>query len=688
MQRLQLYINNATSFDQVEMFDDESVVLTQSIKDIKDIGKVYADFTQTFTVPASQRNNKIFKHCYNYNITDGFDVRFLVEARIEINYAPFKNGFIQLEGVSLESGSPTNYKITFYGDVLKLKDVLGSNKISDIPSADLDLSMDITDFSLALTKEHDDVSQPEDGYIVPLITTDQELYYELIDSQDSGNLYYSIVRQGLKIYGLKYAIRLSKLISYIENDYGLTFASDSFFKDDTKDLPQLFMWLNAQTDVVDLKSGGDYNVDFTTLVGSGGGASGSINGNGDIVMNFTDTVQLNASPSSNHYDLVIKLNGDIYETLIDQQGAISNHPIDVTSGDILSITVNTYESGITVDDPNNINAAFWVTRFFLDGSTLKNDTFKTADTLSFNKFFVFNVAKNMPDITIIDLFSGLFKMFNLVSYVKPNGEIQVQPLPDYYAGGDTIDITKYIDREKTQINTSTLYDNILFEYEDTKSILADQHKESLSPQKFSWGGVRYDNNISNIVRGKKYEVKPPFAHMKFERILNRQDLTDPLSIQYGININIEGDTHKGKPLLFFYENVTLDREIAYVYNGILSSFSSGYTMNIPLNTPTTSSTSSIHFNPEFNEYTEYDADPDVDTPATTDTLFARFYDDTISNIFDFRSRLVKITVFLPSSIIQKISLDDTIIIRDQSFRINKMKTNLMNGKTEIELLTV
>ena len=216
------------------------------------------------------------------------------------------------------------------------------------------------------------------------------------------------------------------------------------------------------------------------------------------------------------------------------------------------------------------------------------------------------------------------------------------------------------------------------------SLLFPSHDQEM----FSWGGVRYDNNISNLVKGKKYEVKPPFAHMKFERILNRRDVTDPLSIQYGININIEGDPHKSKPLLFFYENVTLDREIAYVYNGILNSFSSGYTMNIPLNTPTTSSTSSIHFNPEFNEYTEYDADPDVDTPATTDTLFSRFYDDTISNIFDFRSRLVKITVFLPPSLIQKITLDDTIIIRDQAYRINKLKTNLMTGKSDIELLTV
>ena len=58
MLQLQLYIEG----QEVELYKDESITLTQSIQDIKDISKVFTDFTKTFNVPASKANNKIFKH--------------------------------------------------------------------------------------------------------------------------------------------------------------------------------------------------------------------------------------------------------------------------------------------------------------------------------------------------------------------------------------------------------------------------------------------------------------------------------------------------------------------------------------------------------------------------------------------------------------------------------------------------
>ena len=47
MRQLQLYINN----QRVDLFKDESVSLTQTIQNVKDIAKVFTEFTQTFSVP-------------------------------------------------------------------------------------------------------------------------------------------------------------------------------------------------------------------------------------------------------------------------------------------------------------------------------------------------------------------------------------------------------------------------------------------------------------------------------------------------------------------------------------------------------------------------------------------------------------------------------------------------------------
>ena len=56
MQKLQLYIGT----ERLELFKDETVSLTQTIQNVKDIKKIFTEFTQTFSIPASKTNNKIF----------------------------------------------------------------------------------------------------------------------------------------------------------------------------------------------------------------------------------------------------------------------------------------------------------------------------------------------------------------------------------------------------------------------------------------------------------------------------------------------------------------------------------------------------------------------------------------------------------------------------------------------------
>ena len=65
MQKLQLYIQDT----RVDLFKDESVSITQSIQNVKDIAKIFTEFSKTFTLPASKTNNQIFKHYYNFNIS-------------------------------------------------------------------------------------------------------------------------------------------------------------------------------------------------------------------------------------------------------------------------------------------------------------------------------------------------------------------------------------------------------------------------------------------------------------------------------------------------------------------------------------------------------------------------------------------------------------------------------------------
>ena len=128
MQQLQLYIES----DRLDLFKDETVSLTQTIQNVKEIDKVFTSFSKTFSVPASKNNNKIFKHYYNFNIVDGYDARKKKVGRIELNTLPFQSGLIKLEGVTLKNNLAHTYKITFFGNTVELPDIIGDDNLGSL----------------------------------------------------------------------------------------------------------------------------------------------------------------------------------------------------------------------------------------------------------------------------------------------------------------------------------------------------------------------------------------------------------------------------------------------------------------------------------------------------------------------------------------------------------------------------
>ena len=69
--------------DELDVFNDENIVINMSVQNIQDISKVFTDYTQDFTVPASPRNNQIFDHYYRTDIQGQDDWRLRATGRIE-----------------------------------------------------------------------------------------------------------------------------------------------------------------------------------------------------------------------------------------------------------------------------------------------------------------------------------------------------------------------------------------------------------------------------------------------------------------------------------------------------------------------------------------------------------------------------------------------------------------------------
>ena len=50
-----------TDYVKMDMFKDESLSISDSIQDVRDISKIFTTFSQQFNLPASKKNNKFFK---------------------------------------------------------------------------------------------------------------------------------------------------------------------------------------------------------------------------------------------------------------------------------------------------------------------------------------------------------------------------------------------------------------------------------------------------------------------------------------------------------------------------------------------------------------------------------------------------------------------------------------------------
>tara|TARA_R100001244_G_scaffold46330_2_gene41469 strand:- start:373 stop:1188 length:816 start_codon:yes stop_codon:yes gene_type:complete len=245
MQELQLYIND----QRVELFDDETVSLNDSIQNIKDISKVFTAFTKQFNLPASKENNKIFKHYYNNDIVGGFDARFRVSASIHLNGLEWKKGKIQLNDVALKNNKPDAYKVVFYGETVKLKELLGGDKLNlldHLEQYDHRQQHQFNGFKTGIGVAGA-VSATNREVTYPFISTNEGYFYNGLDTSDNNNIYHASFSDIQP--DLKPSIKMTEVINAIEDKYDLVF-SDDFFGSDI--FNEIYLWCHKTKDPINV----------------------------------------------------------------------------------------------------------------------------------------------------------------------------------------------------------------------------------------------------------------------------------------------------------------------------------------------------------------------------------------------------------------------------------------------------
>jgi len=684
MREVQIYIND----QRIDLFGDEGIEITSRINDVRDISKVFTDFTQEFSIPASSTNNKLFAHFYNVDISSGaFDGRKYHKCEIYLNHLLFRRGRMVLNNVSMKNHKATHYKITFYGNTVTMQDILGEDKLHALDFSDFDHTFSYSNVK-TIFKSGLTVNNESESLIYPLITSKKRLFYDsglADDSNDNfnGNLYHTTEsspsdpkrysKRGVNELDLKPAIKVSEVIKLIENKYeGISFTDDSFVKKTDGALGNLYLWMSNRSGNI-FGEGVKYVITLDDYALNGSNNLGTVSvQDEDItlgIVNFSsgtlgnpiwkvDVIVNDVADAGTPYaiNLISNKTGttkrrssqgdDTIEFNVSEQTDFNSFKIELSAEAATTYTVQVKvrykwaQAGVVQEitelyDVNNGNSISPV-------QDLK-------------------IKDHLPDLSILDFLTGMFKMFNLTAYFVDDensedyGKIRVLTFDDYYndavnnQSGGTIDITKHIDVNSHTVSTSFPYSDIDFKYSDPKTLLIEQHLDAF--------GVVFGNSnlpvaelYPDMVTGKKYEIKLPFSHLKYERLLDGSDDSQTardFSDSEGVDSYFMPSNSK--------ENPSAD----------------------------TPPTFSINFDNEVDEFFS-----EQDFGSSNNTLFSKFYQNYVISVFDPSKRIFKFTAYMPASFLIHFKLNDQLKIQDRVYRINSIQTDLTTGKTELELINL
>jgi hypothetical protein len=681
-----------SDYQRLDLFKDEKISITSQIGNANDIGKLYTDYTQSFTIPASKNNNQILSHWYESSIDNGFDHRIRYDAFIEVNTHRFKDGTIQLEKADRKDGFIESYTVTFYGNLVQLKDVIKDEKLQ---------SLDYTSFNHLYTSaevRNRITSGSAFDIRYPLIGNANKYEYQTASLRDI-----TTSAGAIKWNELFPAITVQNIFAKIQAKYGINFTG-SFFN--LKQWTELYLYLKPSLAVNFLSE--PQNINFTSI---------------DLTPPLvafqefnltTDTLTTNWNfpnyGSSAYYRIRLKITPDaaymgipyvIYTykdgvlfSTIEQVGTTAlGVQIDLVRRQNDPTTNHTYTFKLGVSSSPftytaNLTYQRWYNSFtFASPNNTWIAITSRANTGSITPSANINIANYIPDIKIIDFITGIIKAFNLMIIPRPNNTYEFLPLEMYYNAGKILDITEYTYEDEMSINKPKLFKSINFTYEESNNILNQAYK-GLFQQ--NYGDLIY--NSDRITENSTYDIKLPFENVLFEvptqgKLFQTATLIDknrspyiPKPMLIYMNQRVSGLT--GADQIYVTNSIGAATQISS-YNR----FSNEYD-----NMPTDASHSQLMTMNFGNEQSSWLNE------LAPQGLYFRHYRNFIDNLYNIKTRLVKVKALLPPSLLGStvtntfgiplgIALNDRLVIRNKRYIINSFTTDLTSGETDLELLT-
>lgn len=646
-----LYIGS----DRLDLFKDDSIVIKNAVSKIEDITKVFTETSNTFSVPATDNNNRIFKHYYNASINNSFDARKLVKGAIYLGGLHHKTGNFKLNEVLLKSQKASSYSLDFFGLLTNLKDLLKNDNLRD-----LDMSAYNYEQTYNNVVSNMIYNTPLKDVVNTILSPKRYIYDSnsgTVNTDTIKNLAYngSSSSSGLDWIDCSASILNIRVLEAIESKYGITFSRD-------------FFGGQAFTNLYLLLNGGNVVNEFYEQVVFTSSTDPNRNGN-TLFYNVADTqgysLRFNIEPQGIDidFDVIIK-SGD--ETIVDAKGLNGFSSLlyfDYNFESFNNLTFYVRSRGII---------SYAVSIFVYVGGSVEGETKKTNSLIAGE----FNVSDKMPDIKVIDYLKGLFQAYKLIVIPTSDSSLYVTTINDYYRSGKVRDITSFIDFEENPVSAGKLLNKIDYKFKESTTLLANQFRQN--NKDVDYGSLELEITDSNgeLIDGGSLKYELPFENMVYERLTDLSSSND-VNILYGLLAGTNLSPVSIKPHLHYVNNVNLISPVKIIVSqGVTASINS-------LNTPShtldyISPQFSTVFGEEFNEF---------DGIKITNTLYSNYHQDYIELIFNEKKRAYSFKAKnVSADLVKNLKLNDAIVIKGKGYRIDSYNTNIITKEISFNLI--
>jgi len=668
-----------------DLYEDEDIPLSLSVDDFKNVAEKVQSYSKAFNLPATKRNNQIFDNIFEVTRTD-----------TGLNFNPYKktkcilkqDGFLLFEGylrmidISDKEGE-ISYNVNLYSEVIAFADVLGERTFSDLDFTELTHAYNLTNIQATwgvtgVTYLNSNTS----GF-----RTAASVKYPFVDWSHqftvggSGNPVLPNLESAFRPF-----INIKYLIDRIFAATDFTYES-AFFN--TADFEKLFMdfnWGSDNAPVVfnssgELTKAADFSIaaTFTTLPFDemdlvGGTALDANFGYSAGVF----TAQEDGQVYTFDYDMEFKRNFLLSETLEVEWfvNGVSVNPATTTSTPFSysgSFTTPPLAAGDTV----LCKAKSSLGLYELDG--VLNPLGVTPELVTITT----SVAQTTTDTLLgtlrgelgqWDFLKGLLTMFNLVTLPDEDNpsNINIEPYGDVFINNpDSVELdwTEKIDVSQmkltplTDLNKSTIFKFV----EDEDDYAFMNYKNSVGGHLY--GSKKYDASGFTILSGEDEIVAEPFAATVVKPLMSQYpDFITPAVYSY----NPQDDTSEGfenSPRIMFENGEkTLTSCTYYIppQNGVGgSAFENQFLQFSHLtDIPTVAGSRDFHFG-------ECQLVSPVGSPVNSN-LFNLYWLPYYNELYNPDTRIMDLKVNLNPSDINTFKFNDTVFIKNRTFRVNKI----------------